>query len=242
MIYGATPQTWAHWDLVLELGEDLLPVVCQPGLPIAPSSALTSYGKVPSRFDGHGRVVGFPKWTQYAATPADLEAWSQDDRLGICVQTRRVRALDVDIEDWDESETVASVIDDWCLDQGLLLPVRTRANTGKFLLLFDMEGTYAKQVLNTETGIIEFLANGQQCLVAGSHPSGVRYTWTGGVPASFPILTTTQFRVLQRHLRDTVGTADWTEGRLRRARTEGSSVVVDDPVATYLHEKGWVRR
>jgi hypothetical protein len=235
---GASPVDWAHWDLVLGLGADLLPVVCEPGLPVSPSSALVTYGKVPSRFDREGRVVGFPKWTQYQATDRDLETWRQDPRLGICLQTRRVRAIDVDVEDAEAAHRIAETI----TEAVGVLPCRTRANSHKFLLVFEMEGDYAKQILQTPAGAIEFLAGGQQCLVEGTHPSGARYQWSDGLPRTLPPLTRDQFLLLQSVLRRAVGTADWSEGRVRRARTEGSdALTADDPVVAYLRETGWVR-
>ena len=82
---GASPVDWSHWSVVLECTEDLLPVVCEPGLVVSPTSVLKGYGKVPSRFDGQGRVVGFPGWTRYRATEADVDTWAADGRLGICL-------------------------------------------------------------------------------------------------------------------------------------------------------------
>lgn len=46
-----------------------------------------------------------------------------------------------------------------------------------------------KRQIKTETGLIELLGQGQQTLVAGTHSSGARYQWDGGLPDSIPTLT-----------------------------------------------------
>lgn len=230
--YGASPETWLHWAQVLALREDMLPVVCEPHLPIAPNSALTSYGKVPSRFDREGRVVGFPKWTQYRATEGDIERWSADSRLGICLQTREVRAFDLDVDDTALVNEIVHTI-----GRVASLPMRTRENSPKCLLLFRMSGGFSKQVLTTEHGMIEFLASGQQCLIAGTHSSGARYEWMDGHPASIPALTERQFEDLKEVLSQLYGTKPWTAGRAAKARDAGAvtgTPFADDPVAAYL--------
>lgn len=236
--FGASRETWLYWDLILGLGADLLPVVCEPNLPISPTSALTSYGKVPSRFDSKGCVVGFPKWTQHQASDADLEKWSADSRLGICLQTRRVRAIDVDV-DSDLSDLIFAAI-----DQLHFLPRRYRKNSKKFLLLFEMEGDYSKQVLQTAGGAIEFLATGQQCVVAGHHPSGVPYEWEGGLDrVMIPALDELDFDHLMGMLEKTFGNGNrWSAGRSAKSRVgeRVSGLVEGDDVCRYLREKGLV--
>ena len=232
-VYGATPEDWTHWDLMLGLGCDLLPVVCRPGLPIAPTSVLQSYGKVPSRFTNTRHVVGVPSWTSHHSSDQDLARWSSEPDYGICLQTRSVRALDLDLTDPRLVEAVLQILE----GVGLVLPRRTRSNSTKCLLLFHLEGEHPKQILPTAAGNIEFLANGQQCLVAGSHPSGVHYEWFGGLPASIPTLTLEPWRLLQADLALVVGTGPWSDGKLRRLR--GAQEAVDlrtsaDPVVRYL--------
>lgn len=233
---GATPVDWCHWDLLLSLTADLLPVVCEPGLTIAPTSKLVEYGKVPSRFDQAGRVVGFPKWTSHVSTSAEVDLWGRDPRLGICLQTRFVRAIDVDVSDADLAGRIAAMLPG--------LPIRRRANSPKFLALFAIEGDWPKQTLATPGGMIEFLGTGQQCLVAGTHPSGTRYAWEGGLPAAIPGLTPGALAELMTRLRDAFGTADWSLPRIGRVRDTDAidAASLSDPVATYLRTHGWVIR
>ena len=56
-------------------------------------------GKTPSLYNGRRQVVGIPKWTQKVATAEEVEAWSREPDHGICIQTRLVRGLDIDVED-----------------------------------------------------------------------------------------------------------------------------------------------
>ena len=96
MTWGATPDDWAHFATTLYLQADLLPVVSNPGAKISPASKMRELGKTPSRYDANGLVVGIPKWTQLKSTDRDIGRWSQHSDLGICLQTRRVRAIDID--------------------------------------------------------------------------------------------------------------------------------------------------
>ena len=101
MRYGATDSDWMDWAYFHGLLPDLLPVVCRPGATVHPSSVLNDYGKVPSRYTDGRTVVGFTGWTSYVARAEDVESWSGEADYGICLQTRRVRALDFDLLDHD---------------------------------------------------------------------------------------------------------------------------------------------
>ncbi|EKM5824266.1 hypothetical protein PU342_004757, partial [Salmonella enterica] len=50
-IWGATPDEWFHFDLVLGRTDQLLPVVCNPGATISPNSKLKMLGKTPSLYN-----------------------------------------------------------------------------------------------------------------------------------------------------------------------------------------------
>ena len=74
--------------------------------------------------------------------------------------------------------------------------MRFRENSGKCLLAFELPGEYGKGVLKVAGGIVEFLANGQQCVVAGAHSSGARYEWQGGLPDVVPAVSAEAFEAL----------------------------------------------
>lgn len=238
MTYGATPDEWCHFDLVEGLTTDLLPVVCRPGQPIYTHSNLNAYGKVPSRYTVAREVVGFTNWTSYQATDLDIAHWSDDADYGICLQTRRVRALDFDITD----EAFANYLRDSLSLLGYDIPYRTRSNSSKFLTLFYLEGDYRKQTILTPYGMVEFLASGQQCVVAGRHPSGVRYEWNWSHP--IPTFDAAQWNALQTDLTHLIGgDAVWSNPSQSGIADRDVSITVsieEDPVAVYLVKHGWV--
>lgn len=234
--YGATDDEWFQWDLGEGLGRDLLPVVCRPGAPVASGSTLQAYGKVPSRYTIREEVVGIPQWTTHDTTAAELSLWASQSDYGICLQTRRVRALDCDLTDAAYAERLRRRLQ----ALGYAFPIRCRSNSPKFLLLFRLDGDYGKQTLQTPYGILEFLANGQQCVVAGTHPSGVRYEWDWSAP--IPTFTPEQFDRFMEKIQTFVG-SDWsTPARSRAIERDGTSGSVEhDPVAQFLLTHGWVR-
>lgn len=187
MSAGANRDDWDTLSILLGLGTELLPVVSDMSVAISPDSTMKDLGKTPSRFNKQGQAVGFPGWSQRITTDADLARWMRDDRLGICIQTREVRAIDVDVPDQEAADTIGRFIYDW-LGQ-VALPRRERSNSGKFLLAFRLPGDLRKRVIKVAGGIIELLATGQQFIAVGTHPSGVRYEWAEGrLPDDFPAL------------------------------------------------------
>lgn len=184
--FGASRDEWAHFAVLLGLTGDLLPVVSNPNAVIDPESSMRALGKTPSRYNGSRRAVGFAKWTQYHATDADVRKWMNEPDYGICLRTREVRALDIDVDDAEEAAAILAA-----LPPGL--PRRVRSNSHKFLVAFILHGDYTKRKFATKHGIVEFLATGQQFICCGTHSSGARYEWVGGLPDEFPVLTPEQF-------------------------------------------------
>ena len=189
--FGATEFDWMTAVHVGQLTPDLLPVVSNPHATISPKSSLKEIGKTPSRYNAAGQVSGFKDWSSYRATPEDIELWCQVPDYGICIQARRVRAIDVDVDDSALAAQIEATI-------GVFMgtsPRRGRANSTKFLVGFSLPGAYTKRVIETRAGRIEFLADGQQFIAHGTHPSGARYEWTNSAigfaarePANFEAL------------------------------------------------------
>lgn len=191
-MYGATKEQWDFF-VAKGLTADLLPVVSNPNAKIAPYSSLGQVGKVPSKYNNNDEVCGITDWTTKKAKPEAIANWSSNLDYGICVQTRYLRAFDVDVEDELVASEIKHTIADFFPD-----PVfRTRPNSSKFLFPFFLEGDFQKRVIKLDAGIIEFLANGQQFIAAGTHPSGSRYD----LPfADYPVLTEDEFEDLFNHL------------------------------------------
>lgn len=233
---GATAQEWGLFSLVLGLTEDLLPVVSDQAVQVSPNSKMKGLGKTPSLINRHGFAAGFTDWTSYTASEQDVEKWVRDPRLGICLQTRRVRAFDLDIEDEELCTRVCKFI----LSRLGVLPRRTRANSNKVLLLVEIEGEYTKRSFKAEHGIVEFLATGQQCIVAGTHPSGERYTW-GTIPTSIPKVSGAEFEALWDDLVAQFAIEAPQTASTTSKKEKLNAALTSDPLAVYIGELGIVK-
>lgn len=226
--HGATRSDWDTFALLLGLTADLLPVVSNPQAEISPDSKMKDLGKTPSRYNRDRKVAGIPGWSQYVSKGADIDRWMAEPDYGICVQTREVRAIDVDVDDDAISNAIVQTVADTL---GFELPQRWRDNSGKLLLAFRMPGEFSKRRFklkdNLPDGLVEFLATGQQFIAAGTHPSGVPYKWLGGLPDDFPTLTPEQFEALWAKLVDMWGSEKAKPERSRDTGGEGSSAPVE---------------
>ena len=235
--WGASPQDWTVFDMLLGLTEDLLPVVSNPKAMISPNSTMQGLGKTPSRYNQLGQAVGFSQWTQYLAKPSDIDQWKAQSDYGICVQTRRVRAIDVDVSDPDEASAIYQVI-----HSRFNLPIRSRANSPKFLAALIIEGQFAKRKFKTQSGIVEFLANGQQFIACGTHPSVVRYEWNDGqLPDEILTISATQFEELWAHLVERFAVEAPTEGKTSTRPQVLADTFKKDPVVKHLIDHQWVK-
>ena len=236
-VWGATPDDWAALE-ALDLTEDLLPVVSRPDAPISPGSSMATKGKTPSDYNAAGNVRGISDWTQKLSTAEEVTAWSRQPDYGICLQTRRVRGIDVDIGDADLAADVLQTITHTL---GLQLPKRSRANSAKFLCPVRVAGIMAKRVIVTTHGAIEFLATGQQFIAVGTHPSGAKYEWGVGLPTEIPEITAEEFEDLWSTLHMLYAITDSTVGSTT-ARKREARIDVDDPLANHLAERRLVLR
>lgn len=257
--FGATPHDWETLAEKHELLPDLLPVVSNPNRPIAKYSSMKSVGKTPSALDSDGSVFGLAKWTERSTTQQELENWIDNPDLGICVQTRTVRALDVDVQDEEQAQEIREFIAEWLFGEDAVTNleddenIRYRDNSSKFLmpiLVTEIEEEQHIGKCTVKTGetkgkkdVIEFLADGQQFVACGTHPSGERYQWSNGVEGGFTKLTLTQMAKLWDDLCEKFGvdepTGDMTGGRARR-RGKDHSASVTDYTLDQLEEQGLV--
>lgn len=236
MTYGATPEQWAHFDLVLGLGADLLPVVSNPKATISPRSTMKKLGKTPSLYNGGRMAVGIQDWTSHQASGQELDRWAREADYGICIQTRAARALDVDVADPVRAAQIGAA---FCGVLGLQPPTRFREGTGKCLLAFTMAGRHAKRVLRTEGGVVEFLGDGQQFVAIGSHESGTSYRWLGGLPEALPEITPEQFEAAWSTLAMLFAVEE-PKTQALTTRRKGQHLAVEDPVADHLEAQGLV--
>jgi len=234
--WGATSGDWMHFDLVLGLGGDLLPVVSNPTAEVWPDSKIKEIGKTPSRYNQARKVVGIAGWTSYQASDSELARWATEPDYGICLQTRTVRGLDIDVPDESKAQAITDFVAKYLR---VALPARYRLNSGKVLLAFALPGEMAKRKMVVDGGIVEFLATGQQFVAAGTHPSGTRYEWAGGLPCKIPTLGLDKFEALWTALGECFATEPPSVGKVSM-RKRGDYVALHDPVADYLYALGLV--
>lgn len=232
-IYGATEECWLHFDIVLGLTSELLPVVSNHDAKISANSTLKTLGKTPSLYNRKKEVVGLKLWTDKISTSTDIEKWSKNSDYGICIQTRRIRAIDVDVSDPTLAKKIKYYISKTL---GFELPCRRRTNSSKFLLIFEMLGDYTKQIIKLDNDIIEFLANGQQFIAVGTHPSGEPYFWEKGLPTNIPTLTHDQFTQLWQAISKKFN-GEIINSRKHKARDLSvSNHLATDDIANFLDE------
>lgn len=234
--FGATPDEWTHFAVILGLWEDLLPTVCDPSVPISAKSTLKEHGRTPSIINGRGEMAGIKNWTTVRANGA-LEQWSNDPRLGTCLQTRLARGIDIDVADAVKAAAIVAFVEKHL---GFPVPVRRRENTGKRLVALIVRAErIGKRTLTVDGGQIEFLGDGQMFVAAGARKDGSRYYWDGGLPGAIPEITPEQYEDLLGALAEAFGSGD-VKSAAGAARRRGNALAVDDPVADWLEEKGEV--
>lgn len=234
--WGAHPADWHLLDVGMGLGADMLPVVSNPGAKISAASAMRDLGKVPSRYNRAREAVGIPGWTKHHSTDIQLAAWSQEPDYGICVQTRHVRAIDIDVPEGAKASEIVACVDKTL---GVSLPMRWRGNSGKCLLAFACEGDYHKRSFRVKdkvvgvdgktvlapAWIVELLATGQQFVAFGTHPSGARIEWDWrGAGESFPALTGAELDGLWSALVERFALPGTASNRGPRVRQDGADI------------------
>lgn len=242
--YGATPEEWEHF--ALNLGpEDLLPVVSNPNAKRSPKSKVTDFSKVPSDYNREGFARGFADWPRYKATDADIRKWMRQSDYGLCVQTRYVRAFDIDVPDPDLARGIAKAI-----RKHIVLPARVRPATGKSLYPFVMPGgVYPKRKIHVKGGIVEFLGDDNHFVACGTHKSGKRYQWTqvigGGLtpalPEDIPEIKPELFETIWKELIDTFAIEPPAKEGKSSKRLDGEdneAAMRTDPIAAFLENEG----
>ena len=179
---GATPDEWFHFDFVLGLGANLLP--CVPAgddVKVSKGSALEGkVGKIPSMFNRNtGEAHGIKDWQKRPIMGAEVQQWSADPRLNICVRLgplSGVYAFDVDIEERAIASKIHSIlVAELCQNFEHAVCWRNREPSAKFLIPFRMDTPCKKRKIKLDNNprgpAIELLADGQQFVAAGSHSS-----------------------------------------------------------------------
>jgi len=242
MRYGASPGEWKHFSEVLGLTDDILPVVCNPNIPISLDSTLKSIGKTPSKVSNWGRASGIAAWTEKHTTPKDVDRWQRNPDHGLCIQTRRVHALDFDITNRELAIEAERIV----VRHLGCMPVRYRREASKFLIPFyvtrESDEPLRKRSFDLQhraDGIVEFLAYGQQFVAIGYHASGEFYQWrnTAGdhlLPPTIPTIHEDEFEALWTVLRGALGNLDQDKRDGGKGKLRSNEIVERDPVAQFL--------
>jgi hypothetical protein len=235
-IYGATADEWAAFSKLF--GDAILPSVCDPTVPVSENSAIQSALKIPSAISRSGHAYGMGAWTTHKATPAQVKAWSEDNRLGICAVTRDINAIDCDCS---TPELTAFVVEYFALNIGQEIPLRVgKAGRGTLLVRVDSPEPLAKSkiTLRNDGGIVEFLGARQQTMLAGTHSSGVRYWWPGGLPTSVPTISLKEFNELWTALAEHLGSSEQLTLQGVNERNAGTALDSKDPFLPTLTAAG----
>jgi hypothetical protein len=150
-----------------------------------------SDGKLPSTYSA-GKWFGLPAWLAYEPKASDVLKWSTWPGAGLCLVTGDVCAFDIDIKFGHVDQSEAAKRGRLCIQEiGKVLtariggavkdvPVRKRENSSSCAVFVRVSSRVEKQVVTLfEAGSdrkhkVEFLASGQQIVIAGMHDSGVR--------------------------------------------------------------------
>jgi hypothetical protein len=234
--FGATPEEWAAFgEFGLGLHEDIFPVVSDPAAPKSPKSSLGDFSKVPSTFNVAGLVVGIPRWPEIRTTAAQIERWSGDNRQGLGICCRRARGIDIDVADPVKAALIAGFVDAFL---GMKLPRRVRANSGKLAMLVSVpsEEPIMRARVDVDGGMVEFLGDKQFLVLAGTHASGARIKWLGGLPLELPEIDTATYAALL----DALQKAPFARGELTREvlREKRPDLEAVDLVAAHIVENG----
>lgn len=244
--WGATPAEWQFWAFAVGAGADLLPAIADPYYTTERRSPrlqhLDSLAKTPSWVGSNGIAYGVAGWVAHQATPEMVRGWSANPAYNILLITRNVRAIDIDIGDSDKAQAMEQFI---CARLGVQLPVRSRNNSGKRTLLLrtDPPAPMRKRVIKTAAGNLEFLADGQQTALCGTHPSGARFELTR-LEQGVPVVSLRALEGVWDELRNAydqhakplvVPEEQQAEFIIRQGGT-----LRDDHVLQWLENEGWV--
>ncbi|EHF7698502.1 bifunctional DNA primase/polymerase [Salmonella enterica] len=246
--HGATAQEWEQAAAVFGAA-NLLPSVHNPRATLSPNSSikeLAGIAKVPSLYNRSGEAAGFPKWTAATVTPADVNEWQQQPDYGICLRTGNgFFAVDCDTEDADELATIRRIVTE---HTGAAPLVRYRENSARITFIVRAHGEHTKTVITlrpktatAKASAIEFLGNGQQTLIAGSHTSGARLRIEGGEFFEPPALTADEYQALIAAVRAafpnaTTSTKKTSDGSVIYSPWDSiAEALAGDPVAAWLN-------
>lgn len=254
---GATPDEWTR-AAALFGASNLIPIASEGELSPASHLDPKDVGKVPSVYNGAGKIAGFKDWTSHEAKPAEIEKWGRRGyNIGLILGRDRgdgtaLCAVDVDTAVSDYQDSVYDLL---VRATNMTLPYRGRDNSERRAYILRAPADVMARrahILPEENGkkaAVEFLAKGQQVVIHGQHPSKGRYQWIDnpmiGMPhelqaSDIPTLTAEQFAELWAAIAKELPVTDSTVARVGRQRDLSDiDPSATDDVADYLDANGW---
>lgn len=241
--WGATIDEWRYLANAGDLICNVLPIISNKGLLPAPAKDKKDIrGKAPSvkGFNGAYYMQG---WTTHRTTREELSAWANDSDYGYGYRTGEdgVIAIDCDCEDANISQYVRAKLAEitgLTIDK---IAVRTRGNArwATLIQLPELAGQSIPKVVIKidDNNSIEFRGSGHQLAMCGTHPSGVRYSWSR---SPFPLVQLSSDGL--NHLKmDIVETypCQLMKEKLSE-RVKGKTFQADDRLGTWLSDNGYV--
>jgi hypothetical protein len=173
--WGATEN---EWFLRRSLApRDVTVSVANPDCSRSPTIPKHMIGKVPSVYSSAGQCEGLRVWPDIYPSEERLDKWQAEPDYNIGVICRRFVAVDCNIECLIEAREMMDFA------QEIFGQVRFRCVNGspRFAFLLELKDgellTY--RTFKTNHGVVRLLGRRQHLVVAGTHPSGNRYFWTG---------------------------------------------------------------
>src|SRR5262245_13489693 len=153
------------------------------------------YGKAPPQYGKNNSKKGLGGWQKIeSVTPEMLEMWDKTwpTATNTGALTRLMPTLDLDILDEAAVRAAANHVHEHYAERGYILP--RLGKPPKLAIPFRTEEPFKKIVVNliaadgSEGQKIEFLADGEQVVVAGIHPETKEpYRWLNGEPGQIKL-------------------------------------------------------
>ena len=228
--YGATPDEWEQAERSI-LMPWIIPIYDNP----EPPSYLSARGKIPSVLNDAGRVVGLTGWTKREPN-TDLSAWKSDPDYGFGVRCGcdGLFGLDVDCDDADKAKLAKTLFE----SMFGAVPYRTRGDSPRLacvLQFTDDKPIKFEPIKDGNGNMVEIRGTGQQIALAGTHPKGERYTWSGDLGNVLKV-DREKFNRFWMALANAFGMNTVCVDGTVSARRKGDTVACDDPIADWLLE------
>lgn len=247
--YGADSSEWDNILSNAELKPWVLPIVSNVNLKISPRSDIKEIGKTPTIKNSDGFIAGIRGWTtRPEATDEELIKWSQDSDNGYCIRTGHdgIIGIDCDVNDPTLSKQVKDLFIRSCGIKEEDFTCRVRGNARWAVLVkLDTGASFSKSVIDLDgpevdgkKPIVEFLGLGQQLACAGTHPSGVKYSWSNGLKALH--ISEKDYKAFKDALVMLFGAFDEKSTKSSGPRVKGETFKADDRLADWLTTSGRV--